>query len=328
MDTSANTKILKHLMVLNLEVNIWSAQKKLSPSDFGGVKLPPDDLASLGNKKICNPESLRIFTTLKARAVTMLDRIGVRFLGGWGIPENQADQVVKELKIIHDEFMEAKDSFLKTYDQNILDWINQHPEWKNIIKNSTVDANHVSRRMGFRWQLYQVVPPKKKSINEGLKDEVSFLGSTLYHEVAKVAEDTWNKCYSGKEKVSQKAISPLKSIHQKLNGLSFIDPCAAPIADLMETAFSQIPHKGFIQGADLLILHGILALLRDPDALVRHGNELIKGKTPESIIQNFSPPEENACPVSLDDIKADTDLNNPVEGSDIHQEPIESFGLW
>ena len=258
----------------------------------------------------------------------MLDRIGVRFLGGWGIPENQADQVVKELKIIHDEFMEAKDSFLETYDQNILDWINQHPEWKNIIKNSTVDANHVSRRMGFRWQLYQVVPPKKKSINEGLKDEVSFLGSTLYHEVAKVAEDTWNKCYSGKEKVSQKAISPLKSIYQKLNGLSFIDPCAAPIADLMETAFSQIPHKGFIQGSDLLILHGILALLRDPDALVRHGNELIKGKTPESILQNFSQPEENACPVSLDDIKADAGLNNPVEGSDIRQEPIESFGLW
>jgi hypothetical protein len=47
--------VLDHLMALNLDVNIWTARKKLTPADFGGAELPPEDLASLGSKKIWVP---------------------------------------------------------------------------------------------------------------------------------------------------------------------------------------------------------------------------------------------------------------------------------
>lgn len=324
MDTTTDPKVFKHLMVLNLDVNIWSARKKLSHSDFGGAKLPPEELASLGSKKICNPEDLRIFGTLKSRAVNMLDRIGVRFLGGWGIPESLADAVIKDLKAIHDEFMDAKQQFLATYDQSIESWINQHPEWKDIIKNSTVDAGYVSRRIGFKWQLFQLVPPKKKFIHAGLKDEVSKLGHTLYSEIAKAAEDAWNKCYFGKDKVSHKAISPLRSIYEKLNGLSFVEPCAAPIANLLRTTFDQIPPRGFIQGADLLMLQGVLALLRDPESLVEHGKSIIKGKTPDSILKSLVQNDDSACPIPEDSI----DLSEPIPVNNLNQQAIDSFGLW
>lgn len=328
MDTTTDTKLFKHLMVLNLDVSIWSARKKLNPSDFGGAKLPPEELASLGSKKICNPEDLRIFGTLKSRAVNMLDRIGVRFLAGWGIPESSADSIIKELKTIHDEFMDAKQKFLSTYDQSVLTWINQHPEWESIIKNSIVDAGYVSSRIGFKWQLFQLVPPKQKFIHDGLKDEVSKLGHTLYDEIAKTAEDAWNKCYSGKDKVSHKAISPLRSIYEKLNGLSFVEPCAAPIASLLRTAFDQIPKRGFIQGADLLMLQGVLALLRDPKTLVEHGKKIIKGRTPETILQSLVQGNDTACPIPVDSI----DLSEPIPVSNLNQQqptqPIDSFGLW
>lgn len=325
MDTTTDAKVFKHLMVLNLDVNIWSARKKLSPSDFGGAKLPPEELASLGSKKICNPEDLRIFGTLKSRAVNMLDRIGVRFLGGWGIPESFADAVIKDLKAIHDEFMDAKQQFLATYDQSIESWINQHPEWKSIIKNSIVDAGYVSSRIAFKWQLFQLVPPKKKFIHEGLKDEVSKLGHTLYGEIAKAAEDTWNKCYSGKDKVSHKAISPLRSIYEKLNGLSFVEPCAAPIASLLRTAFDQIPKRGFIQGADLLMLQGVLALLRDPATIVEHGKKIMKGRTPETILKSLVQNDDTACPVPADSI----DLSEPIPDNNLNQQQaLDSFGLW
>lgn len=324
MDPVADAKLFKHLMVLNLDVSIWSARKKLSPSDFGGATLPPEELASLGSKKICNPEDLRIFGTLKSRAVNMLDRIGVRFLGGWGIPEHTAEKVVKDLKAIHDDFMDAKDKFLASYDQHILDWINLHPEWKDIIKNSVVDANYVRNRIGFKWQLFKLAPPKKNFIHDGLKDEVSKLGHTLYGEISKAAEDAWNKCYSGKDKVSHKAISPLRSIYKKLNGLSFVEPCAAPIADLLKTAFDRIPARGFIKGADLLMLHGVLALLRDPHSLVEHGKSIIKGKTPDSILRNLIQNNDASCPVPVDSI----DLSEPIPNSSLTQQSIDSFGLW
>lgn len=324
MNTTTDVQVLKHLMVLNLDVSIWSARKKLTPSDFGGVELPPEELASLGSKKICNPKNLRIFGTLKSRAVTILDRIGVRFLGGWGIPENMANQVMKDLQVIHDEFMVAKDQFLNTYDQTILDWINQHPDWKNIIGNSIVSADYVRSRMDFKWQLFQLAAPKKKFMHDGLKTEVAKLGHTLYGEIARVAEDTWNKCYSGKDKVSHKAVSPLRSIYVKLNGLSFVEPCAAPIANLLKIAFAKIPSRGFIQGADLLMLQGLLALLRDPDSLVQHGKSLLKGKTPETILKSLIQNDDTRCPV----LESSIDLSEPIPTNHINQQSIDSFGLW
>lgn len=316
--------VLKHLMVLNLDVNIWSARKKLTPSDFGGVELPPEELASLGSKKICNPEDLRIFGTLKSRAVNMLDRIGVRFIGGWAIPQKMADQVVNDLKVIHAEFMEAKDKFLNMYDQIIHDWINQHPGWENVIGSSVVGVDYVRSRIGFKWQLFKLAPPKKKFIHDGLKSEISKLGNTLYGEIAKSAEDTWKKCYFGKDQVSHKAISPLRSIYEKLNGLSFIEPCAAPIANLMKTAFDTLPKRGFIKGADLVMLQGVLSLLQDPVSLIEHGKSIMKGQEPSDILQNLLQSEDTRCPV----LESTIDLSEPVPNHKITQDSIDSFGLW
>jgi hypothetical protein len=324
MENHPAIKVLNHIMVLNLDVNIWSARKKLSPADFGGVNLPPEELTSLGSKKICNPEDLRVFSTLKSRAVTMLDRIGVRFLSGWAIPQNLADQVVNDFKIIHDEFIAAKDKFLNSYDQSVLDWVHQHLEWKEIIESSVVGADYVSSRLGFKWQLFQLAPPRKEFIHDGLKDEVAKLGSTLYGEIARSAEDTWKKCYSGKDQVSQKAISPIRSIYEKLNGLSFVEPSAAPIAGLLKIAFDQIPSKGFIKGADLLMIQGVLALLRDPASLVEHGKSIIKGQTPESVLQLLVQADDTESSSSPEDI----DPPEAIPDNHLNQPSIDSLGLW
>lgn len=86
---TTNITVLDHLVVVNLDIHIWTARKKLVPLDLGGAELPPEDLASLGSKRICNPEDLRTFGTLKARAVNLLERNGIRFLSGWAVPETR-----------------------------------------------------------------------------------------------------------------------------------------------------------------------------------------------------------------------------------------------
>ena len=65
------------------------------------------------------PESLRIFSTLKSRAFTFLDRHGVRFMSGWAIPEDKAGDIVAELISIRDEFRAAKEDFLAAYDTSL-----------------------------------------------------------------------------------------------------------------------------------------------------------------------------------------------------------------
>lgn len=65
METITDINVLDQLLVVNLDAHIWSASRKLLPEDLGNTELPPDELASLGSKKICNPEEMNIFKTLK-----------------------------------------------------------------------------------------------------------------------------------------------------------------------------------------------------------------------------------------------------------------------
>lgn len=224
---------LNHLVVVNLNIHIWTARKKLVPLDLGGAELPPEDLASLGSKRICDPEDLRTFGTLKARAVNLLERSGIRFLSGWAVPSSRIDAIMQELASIRDEFNAAKESFLQRYDQSVQDWIAKHPQWGNIIAGSTVSEEYVRSRMDFRWQVFQAVQPgtvdPTKKLDNFMED-IDQLGHTLFDEVAKAASEAWQRCYAGKTEITRKALSPLKSIHEKLLGLTFVEPRVAPVA--------------------------------------------------------------------------------------------------
>ncbi|NCD34971.1 MAG: DUF3150 domain-containing protein [Spartobacteria bacterium] len=332
MNTHTDIKVLDSLLALHLEVNIWTARKKLSPEDFAGATLPPEDLASLGSKRVCDPEALRVFGTLKARAVSLLDRHGVRFLGGWAIPESQADAIVTELGQILQDFNAAKEDFLSRYDESVRDWIAKHSGWEQIIADSTVSADYVRSRMGFLWRLYRIVPPNPADpVMEGLKDEVASLGQTLFGEVSKAATEAWHKCFAGKTEITRKALSPLRTIHQKLSGLSFVEPRVSPVADLIHTAFEHLPKRGRIEGANLLMLQGLVSLLRDTDALIEHGQKIMDGTTSKDLlsllVEGQGEMPELEVQEEADIVAAVDDL--PPIFPDIPMQPVlPNCGLW
>ena len=107
---TTNITVLQQLLVVNLDVHIWSARKKLTAVDLSDTNLPPEELASLGSKRICNPEELRAFSMLKARAIALLERNGIRFLSGWAVPEAKMDAISNELASIGNEFRACKES--------------------------------------------------------------------------------------------------------------------------------------------------------------------------------------------------------------------------
>ena len=287
MNLKTEPRVLECLLAVNLTVNIWSAKRKLAPDDFNHAALPPSALASLGSKKICDPASLRVFGMLKARAVSLLDQNGVRFLGGWAIPEDKAPYIIRELETIAGEFNQARDSFLNGYDQAVQGWIAQNPGWEQIIANSTVSAQHVAQRLAFGWQVYKVVNPVGKgqeTLNTGLHQEVAGLGATLFDEIAKNAKETLQKSYLGRNDITRKALSPLKSMQQKLTDLSFIEPRAAPVATLIGSAIDRIPARGQIDGTQLLMLQGLVGLLSDTNALVAYAQEILDGRSHDAIL--------------------------------------------
>ncbi len=333
MSTQTDIKVLDSLLAMHLEVNIWTARKKLSPEDFAGATLPPEDLASLGSKRICDPEDLRIFGTLKARAVSLLDKHGVRFLGGWAIPQDQADIIVTELEQILSDFNTAKEDFLARYDESVREWISKHAGWEQIIADSTVSADYVRSRIGFIWRLYRIVPPDPADpVMEGLRQEVESLGETLFGEVAKAASEAWHKCFAGKTEITRKALSPLRTIHQKLSGLSFVEPRVTPIVDLIHTAFEHLPRRGRIEGANLLMLQGLVSMLRDPDSLVEHGQKIMDGASSADVLGLIVTSTVDAQIVDGLDMEDNDDMDNeemPTFPQTVPTQPsLPSCGLW
>ena len=319
MKLNTEPQVLKCMLAVNLNVNIWSARRKLQPGDFVHSELPPEKLASLGSKRICNPSDLKVFSTLKARAVNVLDKSGVRFLGGWAIPEAKAAEIVNSLDLIAEEFKLAKDRFMKNYDQAVQNWIKENPGWEKIIATSVVNADYVSSRLAFNWQVFKVVNPtgrKKALLETGLQSEVSNLGSTLFGEVAKSAREAFNRSFLGKSVITRKALSPLKGIQQKLYDLSFIEPRVAPVASLIQSALEKIPGRGSISGTTLLMLNGLLTLLNDTAALTSYAQEIIDGRSSESVLDALVKPEQPK-----------TETKPKKSGIQVSNK-LESLGLW
>ena len=339
----SDIRILDNLLALNLNVSLWSARRKMSQEDLGDAELPPEDLASLGSKRIANPENLKVFGTLKARAFNYLDRHGVRFMSGWAIPEEKAGEIVQELLNIRTEFQKEKEAFLADYDQNVQAWIEKHHQWGEIIRNSLVGPDYVRARMDFRWQLYKVAPLKQHEDNTavleaGLAEEVQGLGGTLFDEVAKSADDIWRRVYHGKTEVTHKALSPLRTLHAKLTGLSFVEPHVAPVADIVQSALLRMPKKGNITGTDLLLLQGLVCLLKDSTALVGHAQKVIEGYGPAFVLDallagpGVIAEQDGSSMLVNGDMGGEDDEpilpGIPVVDSGLPHPAIPSLGLW
>lgn len=324
MNVHTEMTALDNIVALNLDVHIWSARKKLTPADFGSADLPPEQLASLGSKRICDPKDLRVFGTLKSRAVAMLDRIGVRFLGGWAIPVVRVDEVKDGLDAIKDEFVKAKDEFVIRYDEIIHEWITINPGWESLIAGSIVSVDYVRHRLGFNWQMFAVAATGQPH-GTGLEEEVTSLGGTLFDEIARTAKDAWNKSYAGKTEVSRKALSPIRTIHSKLSGLVFVEPRVAPVVELIETALKKVKGRGPVLGANLLLVQGLLSLLQSPSLLVEHGQKILEGQTSLDVLDGLVVGQPDACPDFVDSVEAHDETMPPLESQ---SQQLDSLGLW
>lgn len=187
-------------------------------------------------------------------------------------------------------------------------------------------------RFGFTWQMFKVQPSAPEVTNDsGLYSEVNSLGHTLFGEIAKAATETWYKSFVGKSEVTRKALSPLRTMHRKLTGLSFVEPRVIPVVDLLETAFTMVGKKGHVNGTMLIMLQGLVSLLRDPDGLLAHAQSILDGSHPDAILNGFSGLTLDPSP---DQEESTQDQEETLDDEGLLMAPLpvgpqlDSLGLW
>ena len=303
--------VLNKVVCVNLDVSIWGGRRKLRPEDLRlqGQSIPPEDLASLGSKKICSPKDLSAFGALKKRALRYLESIGIRFLGGFAIPEERIDEVHAELDEIQRLFLEAKSDFLGRYDQAIEEWIEAYPTWADIIRNSILPASQVSGKLDFRFQAFKVNMPEAEKIeaeaNAGLEKTVSGLKDQLFVEVADQAQVLWNTIQKkDKQELRPSVLITIEGIRKKLNGLSFLDSGVRAVVASIDKAVQNIASDRKIEGGDFYTIYGLVSTLSSREKML---------KVAQAIQEYDTATEAKAAPVADPAGAAVQDEDNEIE---------------
>ena len=272
--------ILDQLVLVKVDASIYGARKKLRKEDLllvEGSQLPPEDLASLGSKRLLDPEQLAVFNRLKKEADRICLRVGTRFMGGYAIPTAAAPGILGELERIAQDFAVAKAAFLANYDVAIQDWVLRHPEFASIIEQAVDTVAFVATRFAFDYLLVTVslpetLPPAEKV---RLATKIGSLSSQMFYEIAVEANQFIEQSLLGKAQVTRSALRPIKRMRDKLDGLGFLDHRVAPLVNHIDQLLTRIPERGAIEGPLLGEILAMAMLLADSDKTQRHGAGLL-----------------------------------------------------
>ncbi len=279
------TFILDRLLVVKLDATIWGGRKKLHKEDLilgDGSILPPEDLASLGSKKIADPIELAVFNRLKKEAERVCLKVGTRFLGAFAVPEDFIGPVQTELERIAMGFDLARDKFLSGYDDAVKGWVAKHPEFAEAINRAVDPVETVAANLRFDYVVFRVSQPQlpeediSPELAASLDRRVGSLSDTLFREVAQDAADLVENSLIGRQSVTRKALSPLKKMRDKLDGLAFLDHRVNRVVQTLDEILGRVPKTGPLEGAYLQEVFALALLLSDPDKTRRHGAGLVQ----------------------------------------------------
>jgi hypothetical protein len=278
--TQAATIILDRVVLVKVEANIYGARKKLKKEDLvlaDGSKLPPEDLASLGSKRLLDPDRLTVFNRLKKEAERICLRVGTRFLGGFAIPSESAAGMTLELERIAQDFARAKAEFLAGYDAAVTDWVVRHPEFAGIIEQAVDSVEFVSTRLSFDYLIVTVGVPESLPAEDlaRLETKIGSLSEQMFYEISVEANHLIEQSLLGKDQVTRNALRPIRRMRDKLDGLGFLDYRVAPVVGTIDALLARIPDKGAITGSILQEILATAMLLADPDKTRRHGEGLL-----------------------------------------------------
>ena len=156
--------VFSNVELVHLGFEIWSGERKLEREDFDAAVVPdlPDEkVASLGRKKLIDTNKhLKPMMSLRNQATQLLDKEGIRFMGGFAIPEDSISRVSLQLRSLCDEFKTELNKFIDNYDNAVDEWIAENPDFGEAIRASKLPSGIVKSRCKADFAIYRVSSSK------------------------------------------------------------------------------------------------------------------------------------------------------------------------
>lgn len=273
-------KTVDKIVIATPEIHLWSGRKKLKKAalvaanpDLAG--LPPETLATMGAVKVADPEDLRPFQRLKRKAESLLEAEGLPLFGLRAIPEGKLERVDRELAAIKADWAKELAKLQRDFDVKVEAWktATENAAWAHLIKDVPT-VEYVCGRLTFAYHFYRVsAPGGAAQTSEAFSASIGGLKGELFAEAAAeatvlVEKYLVSKTASGavkvRERITPKTLGPLRRIKEKLEGFAFVDPTAAPLAEMIGHVLALIPADGAVTGAQVLQILALGRMLASP----------------------------------------------------------------
>lgn len=267
---TTNSDIIGRIVVIVPCFTQWTGTRAMHEGDYTigtGGQLPPKEVTkSLGLKAIIDTQELRVFDRIKHKAEVLLEGCGVKYLSGWAIPEDKADEVFKSLDALVEQYSKEKADFLSRYDVLVKDWADKNPSFSKEIMEGKLDVNAVSERINAGYETFRLQPVSAEKAL-ALAKSIGGLASELIASVTRSARIFFKESFLGKTRASRKTVNAVLKIRQKLQGLAFLSSSILPVIAFIDKVLCEMPSEGYFSGEPFWKLAALVKTLGDATLL-------------------------------------------------------------
>jgi hypothetical protein len=288
-------RIFEQSLGLILDISIWSGSKTLKAEDFQGYELPPEELVSLGSKRLHSKDSFKPIQAVRTKAVSVLESTGISLYGGrvWIIPDHAKSDVEASLHALAAEFQQEKDAFLRNFYTTQEEWLQKNNRWASILRPYLDTPETVSKRFGFSWRIFRMGTAEQ---GDGLAETITDdLRHNLLREVATLAEDAYQSLRD-RDRATPKNLNRLDKLADKLRGLSFVTPASTVIETELSGILDERDSQGALEGQGLFKLVRLMVQLKSPMVLNEVLEAAERGQAYQFHYPAYVPPVDTAAP--------------------------------
>jgi len=267
--------IKEHGVLVHVGIHLISGSAKLFEEDLDlpdGFTLPDGKVFSLGRKYFVPPATMKRANNFRTKATALCSSKGTKFSGAYLWSLKDAQELVKGLEALKEEFYDFKDNvFVPNYPQWVEDWANQYPTIKDRLLDAAASVERIEEFMQFEYTLISIGVPEGE-LGDAFRSSALSLSDRLYKEVADdirsyLVHSVQKKGRNANDGLSQKARSPIMSARGKLESLSFFDPAIMNVVSYIDDVLETLPKAGYMKGDDFNRLMSLLVSLSTKDSI-------------------------------------------------------------
>jgi hypothetical protein len=280
-------QIFDHSIGIILDIKIWSGAKNLKPEDFQGIELPPDELISLGSKRLHNKQNFKPIQAVRTRAVTFMESNGVSLYGGkiWLVPADKLNEVQSLLSDFATMFETEKNNFLGDFYTSQQQWLDQNKKWAAILEPYLDTPETVEKKFGFTWRTFRISPAANDTLAETVTGDVT---CALLKEVSVMAFEAY-ETLKDKDRATPKNLNRLDRLSTKLQGLAFVNPGVGVIQQELSQILGAKDSSGAMSGNDVFRLSRLLVQLKNPQVLAEILDAASNGDSYQFVYEDDTP---------------------------------------